>query len=146
MSRPTHSNAQSPDYERWKQKQIKIHLQSNHKKSCFFIEKQFNYVCENFDCDVFEHCSICQSQSCLLLQTLLHQTIRILLTDGRIVEGEIECIDSNGAMILKHVKQLIPNDNEIIEVECASVLIDSKICKKIEVETRSKLRHILNNG
>lgn len=115
MSKPQYSNASSPNFEQWAQQQQQRHDEEKHTQCCYYAKQSqlrpgesTNDLCfEQQDCSAFEHCDKCQSESTLILQTLLHEQLILRLTDGRLVEGEVECIDSCGSLVLRDVTQTL---------------------------------------
>lgn len=166
MSLPQYSNASSPNFELWSKQQQQRHVDENHTRCCYYYKQSMNRAatvpalpmptsdlcCEQLDCTAFEHCAKCQSESTLLLQTLLHERLTLRLSDGRLVEGELECIDSAGSMLLKDVTQTKdmrrPDDaesdqTEPLVVKLQSILVLQQHIVECRLEAEEQLAQLL---
>lgn len=55
------------------------------------------------------------------INTLLGANIRILLSDGRIVEGELDCLDKDMNVIIRNTKEFHNCANRISENELGCI-------------------------
>mmetsp|Transcript_11492 Transcript_11492/g.20355 ORF Transcript_11492/g.20355 Transcript_11492/m.20355 type:complete len:106 (-) Transcript_11492:522-839(-) len=82
-----------------------------------------------------------EHQAVAQIRNLLHRTFKVTLDDGRVFEGEFQCLDKQGNLILGRAVERMGGTSEDRQV--GMVLVPRAHCKDVSVQILSSEREAL---